>query len=152
MRSLTATSAKLRTLCLFLFAYLSACGHTPTIEAEYAPYLSRFVAAAAPRPIDTSGLSIVTGNHEWLKSHSFVGFCEYDTQTVDIDAVAWKRMSDVIREQLIFHELGHCLLGRQHVGYIYEDGRPKSIMYPMVFSEYTYTHWRAEYLNELFGL
>jgi hypothetical protein len=35
--------------------------------------------------------------------------------TIDIDPEHWKGMSMVERELLMFHEMGHCLLRRDHV-------------------------------------
>lgn len=63
---------------------------------------------------------------------------------------------DLAREQLIFHELGHCILDRGHVSArrVWIDGEtraPVSIMYPYVFSDiYHYEIHHDEYVNELF--
>lgn len=52
--------------------------------------------------------------------------------------------------QLIEHELGHCLLNRDHVEEVDEDFHPISIMYPYHFSGGHYQDNHEYYLNELF--
>jgi hypothetical protein len=66
-------------------------------------------------------------------------------------------------EALVFHELGHCVLGRQHDYDLLPNGDPKSIMIPDNYNIYApcvydiggegecnYTFKRAYYLDELF--
>lgn len=66
------------------------------------------------------------------------------------------------REALIFHELGHCVLGREHNSQTLPNGDPKSIMAAGNISMYSpciyvigeedcnYIYKRAYYLDELF--
>ena len=65
-------------------------------------------------------------------------------------------------EALVFHELGHCFLGRQHDSNLLPNGDPKSIMTPRNFNLYApciyqigeedcnFTFRRDYYLDELF--
>lgn len=79
-----------------------------------------------------------------------LGRCTHgDLAIVEISRNAWNRFSDESREQLIFHELGHCLLGRHHTSDIWNN-IPKSIMNPIQFSDWVYVPNRVYYLNELF--
>jgi hypothetical protein len=56
-----------------------------------------------------------------------------------------------LKEELVFHELGHCLLGRPHKNDVDSDGIPLSLMYPYILGEETYnTNSREYYLSELF--
>jgi hypothetical protein len=70
---------------------------------------------------------------------------------ITIDKDLWNSISELSRERLIFHELGHCVLNRVHSN-ITEDGRPISLMYPYLMSisdrEYR-TNW-IQYTDELF--
>lgn len=66
-----------------------------------------------------------------------------------INVKSWQYLSIQEREQLIYHELGHCALDRPHDETILENGMPKSFMYPMMFP-YSKT-LRSYYLNELFN-
>jgi Zn-dependent protease with chaperone function len=52
-------------------------------------------------------------------------------------------------EMVMFHELGHCVLLRDHVDVRQKFG-PRSIMYPYLFEESTYLEHRDYYLRELF--
>ena len=45
---------------------------------------------------------------------------------------AWDKYSETEREVLVWHELGHCVLGLGHDARVDVDG-PVSIMYPNVF-------------------
>jgi hypothetical protein len=67
-----------------------------------------------------------------------------------INETTWPHMTDMEKEMLVFHELGHCYLGREHTEELKDDSfLPKSIMYPSVFS---YPHYLKQYyINELFN-
>ena len=57
--------------------------------------------------------------------------------------------SDAKKEALIFHELGHCLLGRDHVDDLFDDGCPISLMHPILISEYCYEKHKEDLQYEL---
>lgn len=57
-------------------------------------------------------------------------------------------LDDGEKWEVIFHELGHCDLNRDHVNAL-NAGVPISIMYPYVFSLYSTTI--AGYVTELFN-
>jgi hypothetical protein len=59
-------------------------------------------------------------------------------------------MEDADREELIFHEMGHCVLGRAHKSIKTAEGIPASIMHPYRISNSVYKEYRDQYLNELF--
>lgn len=59
-----------------------------------------------------------------------------------------------VREMIIYHELGHCVLNREHDGrHIIRNGQsiPKSIMYPHIFDRGDYILNHSYYLDELFS-
>ena len=65
-------------------------------------------------------------------------------------------MSEERRQELIFHELGHCELNLDHdETYNETDNCPTSIMNPFVFGDYgvdnCYTPKFNYYINQLFG-
>jgi hypothetical protein len=64
---------------------------------------------------------------------------------IKINKDNWINLSDLEREQTIFHELGHCMLGRGH-----EEDKSESIMYPYAISEEEYKLNRAKFIEELF--
>lgn len=68
---------------------------------------------------------------------------------IEIDPVAWNKMSGQGKEQLIYHELGHCALGRPHdnrttvINNVKVEG---NIMYPYFFGEdWNYIKYREQY-------
>ena len=69
---------------------------------------------------------------------------------IKIDRTDYALLSNVRREALLFHELGHCLLNRVHDDDTYDDGRPKSLMNKYIIGEYYYSSYYDEYMRELF--
>ncbi len=70
---------------------------------------------------------------------------------VTIDKREWEANSSTWREMLMFHELGHCVLGRGHIDTLKPNGKPESLMHRSLFSESYYRSNRQDYLDELFG-
>lgn len=71
-----------------------------------------------------------------------------------VDTTEWQYLGDLGREQLIYHELGHCALGlfEHDEEYIQTAGKqmPRSIMFPIVFGDSSvYAEFRGYYINEL---
>jgi hypothetical protein len=82
-----------------------------------------------------------------------VGLCwRYeDTKTgvsIEIDPDYWFSATETKKEVLIFHELGHCILGRDHEEEKLYYTVPKSLMFPYVF-ETPYMLYRSYYVDEL---
>ena len=81
-----------------------------------------------------------------------VGYCQSGgTPKVVISKTYFMEVEDAQREELMFHELGHCVLDRGHTSTEYPDGCPTSIMDPYMINEWCYDKWRSEYLEELFS-
>lgn len=73
--------------------------------------------------------------------------------TVYIDRDTWARASDLYRELLVFHELGHCFLFRKHSGSslnIWNLRITASLMHPQGPDMQTYFVDRRRYHEELF--
>jgi hypothetical protein len=79
-----------------------------------------------------------------------VGMCDpyIPVRTVVFDKETWPTYSDSEKEELVFHELGHCVLDRDHDS-TKIDGMPMSIMYPYD-SIPAYPIFRDAYIKELF--
>lgn len=97
-----------------LFGYLAiiaslACGNKGSIDPAFSSYISDFEAKVG---VAVSDLDM---RFNALKA-PYLGVCIHKTTTneVQIDPAAWDRMEDPGRESLIFHELGHCVLGLSH--------------------------------------
>lgn len=71
-----------------------------------------------------------TGEISGIHEDGVAGTCQYGTHinhvTVDIDY--WNRANNLQREFVIFHELGHCVLGRDHEEGAFNNGICISIM------------------------
>lgn len=85
-----------------------------------------------------------------------VGMCYYyqyqdgtrEFVNIEIDPDYWQSTSETKKEVLLFHELGHCVLGRDHDEQKLYYTVPKSIMYPYLF-EQAYQTYRSYYVEEL---
>lgn len=85
-----------------------------------------------------------------------VGMCYYhqyqdgtrEFVNIEIDPDYWQSTSETRKEVLLFHELGHCVLGRDHDEQRIYYTVPKSIMYPYLFEQAYQTH-RSYYVEEL---
>ena len=85
-----------------------------------------------------------------------VGQClsfERGRNEINIDKKYWEKIKIMDREFIVFHELGHCVLGRSHLDQTNLDGTCKSIMNSTgeaCKKNYTLTT-RDGYLDELFS-
>jgi hypothetical protein len=64
-----------------------------------------------------------------------IGLCTWwdsGYRQITIDKTYWDNpyITEEIKISLIFHELGHCDLNRQHNSALRSDGQPVSLMYP----------------------
>jgi len=148
-----------------------ACSEDPAEESnesievalEFQKYVDRFIDEGLKRgyEIDFSdtGLSIQFGS---ALPEDAAGVCsELGTGTsgsheIEILKSYWEQLTDIQKERLIFHELGHCELSRPHDNSVFSNGDWKSIMRgaplppdktPIV--NYTGTR-RDYYIDELF--
>jgi hypothetical protein len=80
-----------------------------------------------------------------------VGTCYHGTKSIAISPEYWKYALESEKIVLIFHELAHCELGRDHLEDIFTDGCPQSILYPSVLSRYCFDKHQLHYFNEVFS-
>jgi len=131
---------------VILLLILTGCGkNTLDIAPEARPYVDAFVQAGASvgRPISIEDLVVVFSPKV---ANDKPGICHRGagaTPTVIIDRKRWDDASKTQRELLIFHELGHCILERDHVDH-------RSIMQPFLMRDVEYKHDKLYYINELF--
>lgn len=150
---------------LTLLALCVACGQSPldhvkapnpdkpftfALEAELIPYWARFTESVNAKS------SHVAGFFKKLDKPT-VGLCtsyEEGSRKIEIDPDYWQSVNALGKEQLVFHELGHCALNLDHNSNmldLHEAGMiPASIMYPYVFGEEPYyEEFRNYYIKEL---
>lgn len=137
----------------------------PSVDEETKTIVEEFTKQANKRFLypDMSRLTVeIKDNIEDLseeKNFVTVGIC-YTNTIINITGPyivlrrkSWNYLTPVEREQLLFHELGHCILEREHDETKIEfRGRriPTSIMYPHILDEIDYREDRERYIDELF--
>ncbi|MBN1462921.1 MAG: hypothetical protein JXQ69_05175 [Paludibacteraceae bacterium] len=151
-------------LVLFLFSAVS-CVDEPTYEVESVldDYLQRFLNEGALRGktfnLEKQGIILKFGDLD----ADVAGICYYeDPIRILIDQAYWDKISksanaEDLRENLVFHELGHGLLDRRHINDYLPNGDWKSIM--CGGTEKDNRSWninfrsirRSYYLDELFN-
>ncbi len=126
------------------------------VDTDIAPYFERFVEEGSERGHDIDLVAMeIEGMIESLNEEGVLGQCVHDNLNPDrvvIDADFWNKSTDLHREFLVFHELGHCVLGRGHLDTRDAEGKCISIMNAgsaTCRSNYTIAT-RATYLDELF--
>lgn len=138
---------------------LAGCGKGLTsgpvsVDPEFLEYVQSFQSEGALRGKDVTaaGISIQFGD---MPSEDTNGLCQMSgsSRAIYINRTFWSGAADSQREELIFHELGHCVLLRAHDTHLMLTGNgfsPESIMYPSLPSWGDYEAERARYLDELF--
>jgi hypothetical protein len=145
----------MKTIALLTFAFMMASCYSGMdddytyIQPEIRPYYEKFVQEAKKRGVelDTYGVKISFGpmSHDGQQG---VTSYRYREMKIDSSSYRWKNYP----ESLIFHELGHLLLHREHNDERI-DYNPTSIMDSQEIPEYELgrADLREYYLNELFN-
>jgi hypothetical protein len=139
---MTAKGLKLNIYFISFILLLLACQEPvveqpPTeysIDKAFTKYVEKFFqeAQAAGVSIEKTNLIVAFGTTE----NKACGQCNYTASKpkiqrkviINTDLRCWANLIETQKETLIFHELGHCLLKRQHRNEVFTDGSPKSIM------------------------
>lgn len=150
-------------ICLtgFVFMGISSCADEAAEDVRFVDeslqtYFDQFETEAALRGIDLDLDSMaIEGYLRLITTSSVIGQCAYhedEPSTVIIDVVYWKTATDLEKEFLVFHELGHCALRREHLDDSDGHGNCISIMTSGIGGcdiRYT-TSTREALLDELF--
>lgn len=161
--------------------FLTACGgfefevaQQLSIEGsdpEFVPYLMLFNDEMKSRGVTGLPYRVVISFDDSLDNSYTLGVCYirgmvagsplrgYTRQirSVSINKSSWVRLRAESREELIFHELGHCVLGKTHdtsMGWHGGERLPNSIMYDGSISAATpgaYRNNRDYYMLEFWG-
>ena len=135
---------------------------TVDVLFEFQKYLDRFIEEGESRgytpDFTDTGLSIQFGNlpPEAAGVCSELGGQMSGSHNIEIRKEYWIILTDIQKERLIFHELGHCELNRPHDNQVFSNGDWKSIMRGDPLPEgktaiVNYTGIRRDfYIDELF--
>jgi hypothetical protein len=156
---------------LILFLALTGCGatqpHAPTlvIPEKYQYMYNRFLLDAKTHGLDLNIVDLIIEDAD-LSSELENGSCTHGfnvTPTIKINTnpaapFFWDGADDTSRENIFYHEMGHCVLERWHdpndifvtIGGLITE-IPESIMNPYPIDEDTYQYEHDYYLNELFS-
>jgi hypothetical protein len=127
-----------------------------SIPSDFMPIVDRFVAEGAARTVhvDISNLQV-----KFVEASTLNGFCgvgnpnPYPVVQISDAPNCWSSITSVNQEILLFHELGHAILGRPHLNDTLSNGDFKSMMFAGnqfgVYNEST-PERRKYYLDELF--
>lgn len=128
----------------------------PNVDERLWLYFQRFEDAASQFDVEIDLEEAgVKGYIQAIGDGTTAGLCNYSIHhpvEVMIDKNYWEGSSDLRRELMTFHELGHCLLVRGHLDEAGTDGICKSIMRSGKGGclDYYNEETRAELLRELF--
>lgn len=129
---------------------LSACGPnvSKTIDVAFSEYVSKWEEDTGL--IVNIGISFVEG----YEDDNRVGQCTTwfnGAALITIHRGYWEEISDIERYALLLHELGHCVMGKDHNDTEMSDRCPASLMNSYILSERCYLkHYDAlweEYLR-----
>lgn len=125
----------------------------------FASIVSQFEAAGkqySGNPNFSAGhVPVNFGNTE---NEAFEGVCfSYPDGTTEviIREAWWNSASQSLKESLLFHELGHCVLNRDHDNETHEANSytyKASLMNSVIVNSNQYNQFKAGYLTELFTL
>lgn len=145
-------------LVLFLpgcmpFAYAPKNKVDPALESQF----TKFMELSAQKNVSIQAESITIEFTTHFNEPFWVGSCLVGKNVqprIRILQSYWITASDARKEQLMFHELGHCLLGREHDQLMTVDQNetiPQSIMTSVMFDDRIYLRHHDYYIHELFG-
>jgi hypothetical protein len=75
----------------------------------------------------------------------YLGYCEVATKQIRIDEKKWRKLSQVSKRLLIYHELGHCALGFEHTD------KPNRLMNPELLSGQAFKREKDRILFQFFN-
>ena len=104
----------------------------PGVDERLWTYFERFELQAAARGVSVDLVAAgITGVIVPIDEENVAGTCNFNARIpnhVMIDEDFFNRVGDTFREFIIFHELGHCFLFRDHLEEEDQLGRCVSIM------------------------
>jgi len=152
------------TKLIFIFTIFSVvtlnigCNEFDEVEtdAELQPFFEIFAKEAAKRGFTVDyEAERIEGLLQDIFDSNIQGQCfrnEKKPKKVIIDTEYWARSTDLEKEFIIYHELGHCFLNRSHLNDGDSSGECVSIMHanPGVCNFLLTEENKSDYLDELF--
>jgi hypothetical protein len=102
------------------------------VDRKLWPYFQKFEEEGNARGLDIDlSNSNISGDIININFNGVVGVCLKESEIPNkilLDTAFWNRSSNLVKELIIFHELGHCYLGRSHSDEVASSGFCASIM------------------------
>ncbi len=95
------------------------------MDSAFQPYVDTFTTVTGVTPHIEMQFYELDDNYD--------GMC--DNGVVYISPSHWAKLQEGAREQVIFHELGHCVFHMVHDHAVLYGGVPASIMFPDTFGD-----------------
>ena len=130
----------------------------PGVQEELWPYFRLFEQEASARGVQVDLVSSgITAEIAEIHEGNVIGRCQYGRYSgnhITIDLTYWNRSGTLGKELVVFHELGHCYLGRGHREDRFQSGSCVSIMRSgtCCCRDSYRTTTRSYYMDELFGV
>ncbi len=127
-----------------------------SVDQEFVVYFERFAEEAKFRDYIFDWEKELISARLISINDDAVGQCltfNNGSNQINIDISYWNKSTDLEREFLVFHELGHCLLERSHLDQRNQDGTCTSMMNSgesLCKKNYN-LETRKEYIDELFS-
>lgn len=159
-------------ILLIMLTSFFSCAKEKTqfrVDPELMPYYQSFVYEGKIRGQDqsTNDLILEFGDAK-SRDNEVLAYCgidlssthiwfervEYFTPKIVVDKESFDSLSEIERRTLIFHEMGHCILKRNHNKELNEYQYVKSIMYPYLITDILgifYDNVESYYIDELFN-
>lgn len=171
-------------LLVLIFMFMCSCAQSELrfkkkyegIDSEFTHYVNEFIKQSKGKITKKDFNDISIGFRNYPATTNAVGTCHLLTGEIDVSRKWWnsRYRSYAEKYELIFHELGHCVLYRGHTeiknfkgfigwiekilfkigvferkGYL-KDSCPASFMHPYVLDSYCTTKHFNYYMKELF--
>lgn len=125
-------------------------------DNDFFTFIDSFKYEASVYNIDTNNIENINITYREYENTNYIGMCTKTSSEVSIQISHnfWSKANYYEKEQLIFHELGHCLLNREHnndTGYYNNNFVKKSIMSEYLLDYTLYKYYRFYYIEELFA-
>lgn len=159
------TQARGLVFCVLLGISVSACAPKEKahdaflqVDAPFQGFVNTFeqVSADEGHPLQINDLVVQFGSTPTLNETGICEWADNETPRITINQRIWNTLSDYDRQEVIFHELGHCVLKRIHqnsemMAYGGTIQVAESIMYMYRISGTIYRDNIAHYHDELFS-
>ena len=127
------------------------------VDAPFQEFVNNFEQAAADEngSLVINDLIVRFGSTPNLNETGVCEWAENETPRITLNQRIWSTLNDYDRQEVMFHELGHCVLKRVHqtseiLGYSGTVQIAESVMYPYRISGTIYRDNIEHYHEELF--